>query len=63
VKSLEEMKGLLECHQKEAEDTIKSTQMYYESVIEHLKTEHDKELSQLKLFYENRDKVIIMYYI
>jgi hypothetical protein len=63
VKSLEAMKVWLECRQKEAEESIKSTETYYENVMEHLKAEHDKELSQLKLFYENQDKVIIMYYI
>jgi hypothetical protein len=63
VKSLEAMKVWLECHQKETEDRIKSTETYYEDVMEHLKAEHDKELSQLKIFYENHDKVIIVYYV
>jgi hypothetical protein len=63
VKSLEAMKGWLERRQKEAEDTTESTRTYYESVIEHLKTEHSKELSQLKLLYENHEKVMITCYI
>lgn len=57
------MKGWLECRQKEAEDSVKSSQTYYENVMEHLKNEHDKELSQLKRFYENHEKVIIIYNI
>lgn len=58
VKSLEAMKQWLECQQKEAEDSIKSTQTYCKNVMEHLKTEHDRELSQLKLFYENCEKAL-----
>jgi hypothetical protein len=63
VKSLEAMRGWLERRQKEAEDTTESTRTYYESVIERLKTEHNEELSHLKLFYENREKVMITCYI
>lgn len=63
VKSLEAMRGWLERRQKEAEDTIESTQTYYESVFERLKTEHSEELSQLKLSYENHEKVMITCYI
>jgi hypothetical protein len=63
VKSLETLKEWLECRQKEAEVSIKSTEAYYENVVERMKTEHDKELSKLKLFYENHDKVIFIHYI
>lgn len=58
VKSLEAMRGRLERHQKEAEDTTESNRTYYESVIQRLKTEHNEELSEMKLLYENHEKVM-----
>lgn len=60
VKSLEATRGWLEhCH-KEAENNTESTRTYYESVIECLKTEHSEEVHQLKLSYDNWEKVMIV---
>lgn len=60
VKSLEETRGWLEhCH-KEAENNTESTRTYYESVIGCLKTEHSEEVHQLKLLYDNQEKVMII---
>jgi len=60
VKSLEATREWLErCH-KEAENNTESTRTYYESVIGCLKTEHSEEVHQLKLLYDNREKVMIV---
>ena len=60
MKSLEETRGWLEhCH-KEAENNTESTRTYYESVIGCLKTEHSEEVHQLKLLYDNQEKVMII---
>lgn len=60
MKSLEATRGLLEhCH-KEAENKTESTRTYYESVIGCLKAEHSEEVHQLKLSYDNQEKVIIV---
>lgn len=60
MKSLEVTRGWLERCQKEAENNAESTQKYYESVIGCLKTEHSEEVHQLKLSYDNQEKVMIV---
>lgn len=60
VKSLEATRGWLErCH-KEAENNTESTRTHYESMIGCLKNEHSEEVHQLKLSYDNREKVMIV---
>lgn len=54
------MRGWLENRQKEAENNTESTQTYYESVIECLKTEHSEEVHQLQVSYENHEKVLVV---
>jgi len=60
VKSLEATRGWLEHRYKEAENNTESTRTYYESVIGCLKAEHSEEVHQLKLSFDNQEKVMIV---